>query len=194
MIRTQKDDINKLIPFLLIALILEEIIPLIALYAPFVLPSTCVLPSQQARIDEKASERAMIAAANSRHILAGLTKQGESVRALSLDAIRGRETSTAMCRILGLSSLSLGFDAIRIRRVRRHLQFIGQDDQLISQDNLVGCLSERDLDQALRERGIILQGLSLEAKEDRLARWMASVQDVGPDDITRRLFLVTMQH
>lgn len=160
-----------MIPFLLVALVLEEIIPLIALYAPFVLPSTCVLPSQQARIDEKASERAMIAAANSRHILAKLTKQGDSVRALSLDAIRGRETSTAICRsvpavtldiftaqtrsrILGLSSLGLGFDAVRIRRIRRHLQFIGQDDLLISQDNLVGCLSEGDLDKALRERGM----------------------------------------
>jgi LETM1 and EF-hand domain-containing protein 1, mitochondrial len=39
---------------MLILIILEEALPLVALYAPFLLPSTCVLPSQQERIEEKA--------------------------------------------------------------------------------------------------------------------------------------------
>jgi hypothetical protein len=34
----------------MIAVVIEEIIPLIVLYAPFMLPSTCILPSQEARI------------------------------------------------------------------------------------------------------------------------------------------------
>ena len=45
--------VNRLIPFALIILIIEEIIPLVVIYAPFILPSTCVLPSQKERIDAK---------------------------------------------------------------------------------------------------------------------------------------------
>jgi hypothetical protein len=41
----------------LIALVLEEVIPLLVLYAPFMLPSTCVLPSQAARIARARRER-----------------------------------------------------------------------------------------------------------------------------------------
>ena len=42
---------------MLIALILEEVIPLIVMYVPGMLPSTCVLPSQKLRIDTKRRER-----------------------------------------------------------------------------------------------------------------------------------------
>lgn len=45
--------VDRLIPFALIILIIEEIIPLVVIYAPFILPSTCVLPSQKERIDSK---------------------------------------------------------------------------------------------------------------------------------------------
>lgn len=44
-------------PFVLIVVIIEEIIPLIVMYAPGMLPSTCVLPSQRARIDAKRHTR-----------------------------------------------------------------------------------------------------------------------------------------
>lgn len=38
-------------------LILEEIIPLVVMYAPGLLPSTCILPSQRERIDGKRHDR-----------------------------------------------------------------------------------------------------------------------------------------
>lgn len=44
----------RLVPFLLIVLIIEEIIPLIVMYVPGILPSTCILPSQMERIQMKA--------------------------------------------------------------------------------------------------------------------------------------------
>lgn len=49
---------KRVVPFLVIALVLEEIIPLIAIYAPFMLPSTCILPSQRERIEAKRAEKA----------------------------------------------------------------------------------------------------------------------------------------
>lgn len=53
---THKKDIKKLIPFAILFVLLEEIIPLIAYLAPQVLPSTVVLPSQKVSI-RKAVER-----------------------------------------------------------------------------------------------------------------------------------------
>ena len=44
-------------PFLSIILILEEALPLVVIYAPFLLPSTCKLPSQQRRIDSIADQK-----------------------------------------------------------------------------------------------------------------------------------------
>jgi LETM1 and EF-hand domain-containing protein 1 len=44
------DQTSRLIPFILILLILEEALPLFVLYAPFLLPSTCLLVSQRNRI------------------------------------------------------------------------------------------------------------------------------------------------
>ena len=38
-------------------IVLEEIIPLVVLYAPFLLPSTCVLPSQKERIASKRRDK-----------------------------------------------------------------------------------------------------------------------------------------
>lgn len=38
----------------MILVILEEILPLVVLYVPGLLPSTCILPSQSERIEQKA--------------------------------------------------------------------------------------------------------------------------------------------
>lgn len=47
----------RLIPFALIIIVIEEIIPLVVMYTPFLLPSTCILPSQKERIDGKKREK-----------------------------------------------------------------------------------------------------------------------------------------
>ena len=47
----------RLIPFFLIVIIAEEAIPLVVIYAPFILPSTCLLPSQKERIATKRREK-----------------------------------------------------------------------------------------------------------------------------------------
>ncbi|KAG5646301.1 hypothetical protein DXG03_003898 [Asterophora parasitica] len=152
LIRTQKSDINKVVPFLFIALILEEVIPLIAIYAPFMLPSTCILPSQRDRIDEKRTEKAIAYAAEYRHIYTQL-KHAESPKGhIPLDALKTTGSSTAVCAVLRLPTA--GFDALRIRRIRNHLQFLARDDQLILQDSLLERLSPRGLEEALQERGL----------------------------------------
>lgn len=90
-------SIHRVIPFIIIALILEEAIPLIAIYAPFMLPSTCILPSQQQRIDEQRAEKAKDFATQYKDLY-GQLKETESPRGfLPLQSLRLQEASTAVC-------------------------------------------------------------------------------------------------
>ncbi|KAF8894920.1 hypothetical protein CPB84DRAFT_1782640 [Gymnopilus junonius] len=191
LIETQKDDVNKVVPFLIIALVLEEIIPLIAIYAPFMLPSTCILPSQRERIEAKRAEKA--AAFTSQY----MTTYAELKRAelpntfLSLSALKNVPSApTAVCGLLGLSTI--GFDALRIRRIQRRLEFITRDDQLLLQDNKK--LSGRELVEALEERGIASLNLSRVHAQTRLSQWLDAVKDcstqVDDNAVTRRLYLI----
>lgn len=53
MIRTHSSDMVKLPLFLLILVTVEELLPLMVIYTPFLLPSTCILPSQKAKIQKQ---------------------------------------------------------------------------------------------------------------------------------------------
>jgi LETM1 and EF-hand domain-containing protein 1, mitochondrial len=57
---------HRLVPFVLILVILEEILPLVVIYAPFMLPSTTILPSQAERIFKKQEEKRIEALAQAR--------------------------------------------------------------------------------------------------------------------------------
>ena len=57
LIHTHQKDIKKLIPFAILFVLLEEVIPLIAYLAPQVLPSTVVLPSQKVSIRRAVEKR-----------------------------------------------------------------------------------------------------------------------------------------
>ena len=56
-------------------IIIEEIIPLVVLYAPGILPSTCLLPSQKERIDTKRREKQKMFALNNRQLFERLRQR-----------------------------------------------------------------------------------------------------------------------
>ena len=56
-------------------IIIEEIIPLVVLYAPGILPSTCLLPSQKERIDTKRREKQKMFALNNRQLFEKLRQR-----------------------------------------------------------------------------------------------------------------------
>lgn len=87
----------RVIPFVIIALFLEEVIPLIAIYAPSFLPSTCILPSQQERIQQKKSEKALGFALNYSPLFAQLKDKEFPDSYLPIDAIRFLDAPTAIC-------------------------------------------------------------------------------------------------
>ncbi|TFK25480.1 hypothetical protein FA15DRAFT_668353 [Coprinopsis marcescibilis] len=187
LITTQKDDVNKVIPFIIIALLLEEVIPLIAIYAPFMLPSTCVLPSQRERIETKRNEKALASVTTSAAIYSALKGHIENSQ-IPLNALKSINGSpTALCSALGLSTL--GIDALRIRRIRQRLAFLAEDDQLLLQDNL--SLSSQEVKEALSERGLFLNAnATLSESRNLLAWWLNSVKSTSDDALATRLFLI----
>ena len=79
---------------MLTLVIIEEIIPLIVMYAPGMLPSTCVLPSQRARIDTKRHSRQR----ESYEIMRELPVLGEySLEEVTLDTFT-RNDLTLLCK------------------------------------------------------------------------------------------------
>lgn len=58
----------------MIIIIVEEIIPLVVLYAPFILPSTCILPTQKDRIDTKKREKQRVLVASYPDVFTKLAK------------------------------------------------------------------------------------------------------------------------
>ncbi|CAA7259263.1 unnamed protein product [Cyclocybe aegerita] len=189
---TQKDDIAKVVPFLVIALLLEEVIPLIAIYAPFMLPSTCILPSQRLRIEAKRAEKAQAFSSQYYGLISELRRREQPAGFIPLRALHASGAPTAICGLLGLSTI--GFDALRIRRIRRHLEFVTRDDQLLLQDNASHSLSNRQLTEALQERGIISRGITHSDLEARLSWWLDAVKnssvEISDEALARRLALV----
>jgi LETM1 and EF-hand domain-containing protein 1, mitochondrial len=84
----------RLVPFVAIVLVLEEVIPLIVLYAPGMLPSTCILASQRERIDAKRCEKQRTYAEEMRDDLLEVCKAGPTALALSLPSI---SSSIGLC-------------------------------------------------------------------------------------------------
>lgn len=92
--------ICRVIPFIFIALLLEEVIPLIAIYAPFMLPSTCILPSQRARIEAAKTEKAIVFANNYRPLFAQLKLKEDPAGHLSTNLLKEDEVSFAICGLV----------------------------------------------------------------------------------------------
>ncbi|KAL0956080.1 hypothetical protein HGRIS_002249 [Hohenbuehelia grisea] len=187
-IHTYKDDVKKLIPFIIIVLVLEEIIPLIAIYAPFMLPSTCILPSQRARIENAKTTKAIALAAEYRDTLNQLVSRARD-KATSQHPLASLDVGNGPMLLCGLMRLStIGPDVLRRHRIKRHLQFISEDDKLLSSEAMGKHLSPGELYAALEERGIILSQTNVNEQRQLLSKWLERVsQQTDSDEISIRL-------
>jgi len=163
-VQLYRSDRVKLVPFLVTLLILEEAIPVIVIWAPFMLPSTCIMTSQQERMETNrlAKHRASLARLGT---------------ALSLDRAEGRELGIAngiaelrpdvVKGLCGALSLRTYFPTPFLRqRLTSRVNRIAADDALL-QPALPG-LDIHELRQAVTERG----GLSAGAQENELRLWL----------------------
>ncbi|KAF8170201.1 hypothetical protein K438DRAFT_1854209 [Mycena galopus ATCC 62051] len=185
MIHIQDGDEKKLVPFVLIAIVLEEIIPLIAIWFPQMLPSTCILPSQRDRIQQGFTDAALAIPATWGPTFTTLTRAADSGE-VPLDVLNDRNLVKALGAMMHLS----GSAFTARRRIRKHLTFIQTDDTFLAKEDL-RALSTQDLLQALRERGIITPASSHAEQVQQLSWWLKSVDE--NDSIARRIYLVALQ-
>ncbi|CAE7206093.1 unnamed protein product [Rhizoctonia solani] len=151
-VKTYKEDTIKLIPFLLILLILEEALPLVVLYAPFLLPSTCILPNQRARILWKRDDAQFNARSEARSILLSVG----SLQPLVEGGIKEMPTDlvNALAKVFGLPTR--GPAALQRRRLEKHLEYLINDDRLLASDETMGShLDLRNLKVVMSERGFL---------------------------------------
>ncbi|KAH9176773.1 hypothetical protein EDB89DRAFT_1939827 [Lactarius sanguifluus] len=176
-IQTNRNDLARLVPFVAIVLILEEVIPLIVLYAPGMLPSTCVLTSQRERIEAKRREKQRAFTETMREVFLDVRKAGPVALTSSLP---GNISGIALCgkvHVCFLLSLSTWGPSFRRRsRLERHMQSIVADDALLAKEGMGDRLTHPELLEALEERGIVTDGLNTTALKSRL-RWWLTIAD-----------------
>jgi LETM1 and EF-hand domain-containing protein 1 len=144
-IQTFHQDVKKLVPFIIIALLLEEIIPLIALYVPSMLPSTCILPSQRERIHQTKLAKATVYTDEFRSAL-------QRMSAKPANFMAHRDDALVMCGVLRLPTW--GPNLLKKRRISKHLAGIVQDDVRLLGENRGMDLKDGELTEALEERGL----------------------------------------
>ncbi|KAI1796342.1 hypothetical protein LXA43DRAFT_1157234 [Ganoderma leucocontextum] len=181
-------DALKLIPFLLIIIVAEETIPLVVIYAPFLLPSTCLLPSQRERIENKRREKQKNIADSMKLVFQEVYKRIAEQPQLSVDKLLDR---TAVLSYSGMFSLStFGIPPVRLRRVKKHLAKVAADDAVLVQENFGARLTAAELREALEDRGFVTNELSPEAMRARLRWWLAEVSQTDSDPARKRVQLV----
>jgi LETM1 and EF-hand domain-containing protein 1 len=151
-------------------LVLEEVIPLIVLYAPGMLPSTCLLASQRERIEAKRYEKQRAYAKEMRDTFLEVRKAGATALASSLPSINSGvglcgqvnfEPCNESRAILNYSSLrsvlslsTWGPNFLRRWRIERHLKSVVVDDELLTKEGMGDRLTQPELREALWERGM----------------------------------------
>jgi len=185
---TYRRDVLKLVPFLLIILVAEELVPLVALYAPRMLPSTCVLPGQRDRILSRARNQQVTALFNHRGVFEAICKEGVQT---GFFAIKDVGNLGAVCRILGLPAWPSPLNGWRIRR---HLNAIALDDERLRREGCGRHLTIPELEEALRERGMVPESKSPSAEIMRahLNWWLDNVEllPAGSNPVSRRLLML----
>ncbi|KAF8510567.1 hypothetical protein BU17DRAFT_70006 [Hysterangium stoloniferum] len=168
--RTYNRDLVKFVPFILTVIVLEEVIPLIVLYAPSFLPSTCLLPSQRERIEVKRRAKRVAHMA-----LAKAELESPNPSPLTVDNLPS-ELTRAVSGILARPTFGPVF--LQRFRLSRYFSYLGQDDNLLLREGMGAQLTEAELLEALDERGFVIDpSISHQEKLQKLKWWLKQASD-----------------
>uniref|UniRef100_V5GGX4 Letm1 RBD domain-containing protein n=1 Tax=Kalmanozyma brasiliensis (strain GHG001) TaxID=1365824 RepID=V5GGX4_KALBG len=184
LIRTHASDMRKLPLFLFILLILEEALPLVVIWAPSLLPSTCILPNQLVKIrmgEEVKRAEAWRALKGSEGLQPLLPVVEESQGGASLreahreggDVLKGlsAEDLAKLGKVFSLSTW--GGAAMVRRRLDAHLAYLRSDDALMSSDGAYAIPQHVDaLAKACGERGLRSTGIDHREMYESLCTWL----------------------
>ncbi|TIB34006.1 hypothetical protein E3P85_01114 [Wallemia ichthyophaga] len=192
LVSTHKKDIKKLVPFAILFVLLEEIIPLIAYLAPQVLPSTDVLPSQKVSIRRAVERRQKSALETYRNAYNEATRR-QLESGLSGGVHMSPHQVTLFLKLLDLSTK--GTSSMRQKRLERYLAHISQDDECIlgqEVENIkaTAFLSEGEVSDACSARGF----LTLDVKDEDLTKLLNQwLHHRHSDNIYKPLHLILNQ-
>lgn len=149
------NNICRLIPFVIVVIVAEELIPIIAIYAPFMLPSTTILPSQRKRIDDKARDK-QVSFADNRALFLKIVQMGQAYgnkkEVVYLPELRVVGGAKIVCGMLRLATW--GPAPLQLWRIDRHLRHIAEDDLLLAGEGGGARLADGEVVNALNERGM----------------------------------------
>ncbi|EIM21976.1 hypothetical protein WALSEDRAFT_63725 [Wallemia mellicola CBS 633.66] len=193
LLTTHKKDIKKLVPFAVLFVLLEEIIPLIAYLAPQVLPSTVVLPSQKVSIRKAIENRRSNALEFYRHSYNQASRRQLLSSLSENDAPIEPQDVRILLRIFDLSTF--GTASMRHNRLRNYLSHISEDDACILRQEVeklkaTSFLSEGELSDACSARGFLTLEIDNEKLTKILDEWLANYQK---DNIYKPLHLILDQ-
>ncbi|PVG00648.1 hypothetical protein CPB86DRAFT_782483 [Serendipita vermifera] len=198
---TYRKDLFRLVPFISIIVILEEILPLVIIYAPFLLPSTCKLPAQARRIEDLADEKrwnSLVSLANIMRLQNELQAQKVSGLQPGSKGLLGHEEGLAegrldrlpegsiqlLCRLLGIAPY--GPSSYLKFRLRKTLAALSAEDTYFtspnsqassasaigSTSNPISQLSMGELRTVLGRRGFAHTQLTVSELRDNLRWWL----------------------
>ncbi|KIJ39466.1 hypothetical protein M422DRAFT_32714 [Sphaerobolus stellatus SS14] len=185
-IKTYKQDIMRLFPFIITVLIAEEAVPFLILWAPKILPSTCLLPTQHDRIRAKRRANQLSHLELAQSLLA---TDKTSIPSLGEKGIGGLSSSltTAVSGILDQSTWFPTF--VQRWRLQRYLSKLAADDAIISKEDMGAHLNTSELLAILEERGLVSKSsLPFSEHFQKLQWWLK-----GATDANARLALI-LQH
>jgi len=183
LIHLSEKDMVKLIPFAAIFCILAESIPLIVIFAPGLVPSTCVTDSQIKKQREKMYKKRL---EMSKNVVESSSRvDGISVsdflshanvcrlaKRYELDfnlANIDRKHLAAYCRFMGLSSM--GTHGMLRKRLDKHLDYVIRDDKYIAEKG-VDQLDVGELEQVAEERGMRSVDVPVEQLRKSIQYWV----------------------
>lgn len=187
LIRTHQADMRKLPLFLFILLILEEALPLVVIWAPSLLPSTCILPNQLTKIrmgeEVKRAEafQQLKESAALRDLLPVIEESSKGVQlseahrdATEVDVFKSlpSEDLTRLAKMFSLSTW--GGSAMVRRRLDSHIAYVRQDDALMGADASMTAIPQHvdALAKACGERGLRCSGIEHRAMYESLRTWV----------------------
>ncbi|TKY85460.1 hypothetical protein EX895_005622 [Sporisorium graminicola] len=186
LIRTHESDMRKLPLFLFILLILEEALPLVVIWAPSLLPSTCILPNQLIKIrmgeEVKRAEayQQLKQSENVKQLLPVIEvssrgaklAQAHSGEAADLIKTLSSEELSKLAKVFSLSTW--GGSAMIRRRLDAHIAYVRQDDQLMCADGGFSSIPQHvdALSKACGERGLRCSGIEHQEMFESLRKWL----------------------
>jgi len=177
-----RHDVLRIPPFAVILLICWEMTPIVVAVFDGVVPTTCRLPFQNQKAIKRAEERRRVSFEELERTFSGGVAASEN-QITQQDA--RKHTLRSLHLISGLWD-RLGFVPSYLWRSNGEprMAFLEADDALLSQASDISEMESEEVEIACAERGINVQGRTLEELERALSRWLDLT--ASEDSVERR--------